>query len=124
MAHSHTLRTRGVRFVFGVAAASCNTRFQAACWALPGPDLHLTPVRWRRRPVATATLSTTLAYRACLPISYSNGLHRVQCRAGGRVVETRASYRVCNPLGWGAKKNWVFVESLVVPAPALREILI
>jgi hypothetical protein len=26
--------------VFGIAAASRNTRFQAACWALPGPDLH------------------------------------------------------------------------------------
>jgi hypothetical protein len=26
--------------VFGVTAASRNTRFQAACWALPGPDLH------------------------------------------------------------------------------------
>jgi hypothetical protein len=26
--------------VFGVAAASRNTRFQAACWALPAPDLR------------------------------------------------------------------------------------
>ena len=112
MAHSHTPRTRGVRFVFGVAAASCNTRFQAAFWALPGPDLHLTPVRWRRRPVATATLSTTLAYRACLPISYSNGLHRVQCRAGGRVVEHPRQLSCMQPVGVGGKKNWVFVESL------------
>ena len=30
MAHSHTPRNRCVRFVFGVAAASRNTRFQAA----------------------------------------------------------------------------------------------
>src|SRR5947209_9998205 len=37
---SHTPRNRCVRFVFGIAAASRNTRFQAACWALPGPDLH------------------------------------------------------------------------------------
>src|ERR1700694_5274054 len=39
-AQSHTPRNRCVRFVFGIAAASRNTRFQAACWALPGPDLH------------------------------------------------------------------------------------
>ena len=31
VAHSHTPRNRCVRFVFGVAAASRNTRFQAAC---------------------------------------------------------------------------------------------
>src|SRR6266852_9431319 len=37
---SDTPRTRCVRFVFGVTAASPNTRFQAACQALPGPDLH------------------------------------------------------------------------------------
>ena len=40
MAHSHTPWTRCVHFVFGVTAASRNTRFQAACEALPGPDLH------------------------------------------------------------------------------------
>jgi hypothetical protein len=34
--------------VFGVAAASRNTRFQAACSALPGSDLH--------RPIAPASL--------------------------------------------------------------------
>ena len=39
-AQSHTPRNRCVHFVFGVAAASRNTRFQAAGWALPGPDLH------------------------------------------------------------------------------------
>ena len=49
MAHSHTPRTRCVRFVFGIAAASRNTRFQAACWALPGPDFHrrIAPADWR-----------------------------------------------------------------------------
>ena len=31
VAHSHTPRNRCVRFVFGVAAASRNTRFQATC---------------------------------------------------------------------------------------------
>jgi hypothetical protein len=31
VAQSHTPRNRCVRFVFGVAAASRNTRFQAAC---------------------------------------------------------------------------------------------
>src|ERR1700738_2505016 len=40
VAHSHTPRTRCVRFVFGVTAASRNTRFQAARQALPGRDLH------------------------------------------------------------------------------------
>ena len=40
MAQSHTPLNRCVRFVFGVAAASRNTRFQAACEALPAPDLH------------------------------------------------------------------------------------
>ena len=34
MAHSHTPRNRCVRFVFGVAAASRNTRFQAARYGL------------------------------------------------------------------------------------------
>ena len=34
MAHSHTPRTRCVRFVFGVTAASRNTRFQAARYGL------------------------------------------------------------------------------------------
>ncbi len=58
MAHSHTPRNRCVRFVFGVTAASRNTRFQAArydltwaglapadrasfCWRLPSNDLCL-----------------------------------------------------------------------------------
>ena len=40
VAQSHTPRNRCVRFVFGVTAASRNTRFQATCWTLPGPDLH------------------------------------------------------------------------------------
>jgi hypothetical protein len=31
VAQSHTPRNRCVRFVFGVAAASRNTRFQTAC---------------------------------------------------------------------------------------------
>src|SRR5262249_60634718 len=34
VAHSHTPRTSCVRFVFGVAAASRNTRFQAARYGL------------------------------------------------------------------------------------------
>ena len=34
MAHSHTPRNRCVRFVFGVTAASRNTRFQAARYGL------------------------------------------------------------------------------------------
>jgi hypothetical protein len=34
VAHSHTPRTRCVRFVFGVTAASRNTRFQAARYGL------------------------------------------------------------------------------------------
>jgi hypothetical protein len=34
VAHSHTPRNRCVRFVFGVAAASRNTRFQAARYGL------------------------------------------------------------------------------------------
>src|SRR5262249_23263053 len=34
VAHSHTPRTRCVRFVFGVAAASRNTRFQATRYGL------------------------------------------------------------------------------------------
>src|ERR1700676_1654128 len=48
-AQSHTPRNRCVRFVFGIAAASRNTRFQAACWALPGPDFHrlIAPASWR-----------------------------------------------------------------------------
>jgi len=36
----HTPRNRCVRFVAGVTAGSRNTRFQAARYALPGPDLH------------------------------------------------------------------------------------
>src|SRR3984893_5072811 len=58
-AQSHTPRNRCVRFVFGIAAASRNTRFQAACWALPGPDLH--------RPIAPAWLPPSLCapYRFC-----------------------------------------------------------
>src|ERR1700724_107143 len=51
-AQSHTPRNRCVRFVFGIAAASRNTRFQAACWALPGPDLP--------RPIAPASLAPSL----------------------------------------------------------------
>src|ERR1700730_12226480 len=51
-AQSHTPRNRCVRFVFGITAASRNTRFQAACWALPGPDLH--------RPIAPASLAPSL----------------------------------------------------------------
>src|SRR5215471_14664915 len=39
-AQSHTPRNRCVRFVAGVAVGSRNTRFQAACWALPGSDFH------------------------------------------------------------------------------------
>jgi hypothetical protein len=39
-AQSHTPRNRCVRFVAGVAVGSRNTRFLAACWALPGSDLH------------------------------------------------------------------------------------
>ncbi len=39
-AQSHTPRNRCVRFVAGVAVGSRNTCFQAACWALPGSDLH------------------------------------------------------------------------------------
>jgi hypothetical protein len=31
---------RCVRFVAGVTVGSRNTRYQAACSALPGPDLH------------------------------------------------------------------------------------
>jgi hypothetical protein len=38
--------------VFDIAAASRNTRFQAACWALPGPDLH--------RLIAPASLAPSL----------------------------------------------------------------
>src|SRR4249920_452787 len=49
---SHTPRNRCVRFVFGIAAASRNTRFQVACWALPGPDLH--------RLIAPASLAPSL----------------------------------------------------------------
>ena len=33
-------RNHCVRFVAGVAVGSRNTRYQAACWALPGPDFH------------------------------------------------------------------------------------
>src|SRR5258705_433060 len=39
-AQSHTPRNRCVRFVAGVAVGSRNTRFQAACSALPGSDFH------------------------------------------------------------------------------------
>jgi hypothetical protein len=53
-AQSHTPRNRCVRFVFGIAAASRNTRFQAACWALPGPDLH--------RLIAPASLAPSLCH--------------------------------------------------------------
>ena len=65
MAHSHTPRNSCVRFVFGVAAASRNTRFQAArygltwvglaptdrasfAWRLPSLD-HLVGAREERR---------------------------------------------------------------------------
>src|ERR1700704_3150256 len=63
-AQSHTPRNRCVRFVFGIAAASRNTRFQAACWALPGPDLH--------RLIAPASLAPSL----CPP--YANHLQTVR----------------------------------------------
>ena len=39
-AQSHTPRNCCVRFVAGVAVGSRNTRFQIACWALPGSDFH------------------------------------------------------------------------------------
>src|SRR6202022_3851716 len=58
-AQSHTPRNRCVRFVFGIAAASRNTRFQAACWALPGPDLH--------RPIAPASLAPCLCHPTAIP---------------------------------------------------------
>src|SRR5215472_9478697 len=40
-AQSHTPRTRCVRFVAGVAVGSRNTRFRAACWALPGVGIEV-----------------------------------------------------------------------------------
>jgi hypothetical protein len=48
-AQSHTPRTRCVRFVAGVTVGSRNTRFQAARYALPGPDFHrlIAPASWR-----------------------------------------------------------------------------
>src|ERR1700732_2731839 len=64
-AQSHTPRNRCVRFVFGIAAASRNTRFQAACWALPGPDLH--------RPIAPASLAPSL----CAPYERHNRNNRL-----------------------------------------------
>jgi len=44
----HTPRNSCVRFVFGIAAASRNTRLRVACWALPGPDSHrlIAPADW------------------------------------------------------------------------------
>ena len=36
----HTPCNSCVRFVFGIAAASCNTRFQAAHYGFTWPDLH------------------------------------------------------------------------------------
>src|ERR1700730_2960467 len=58
-AQSHTPRNRCVRFVFGITAVSRNTRFQAACWALPGPDLH--------RLIAPASLAPSL----CPPYNHA-----------------------------------------------------
>src|SRR5215471_2196801 len=53
-AQSHTPRNRCVRFVAGVAVGSRNTRFQAACWALPGTDFH--------RLIAPALLAPSQAW--------------------------------------------------------------
>jgi hypothetical protein len=49
VAQSHTPCNSCVRFVAGVAVGSRNTRFQVACWALPGPDFHrlIAPASWR-----------------------------------------------------------------------------
>src|SRR5437868_14352775 len=60
---SHTPRNRCVRFVFGIAAASRNTRFQAACWALPGPDLHrlIAPALLGAFPLPTLRISIRAA---------------------------------------------------------------
>jgi hypothetical protein len=61
VAQSHTLRNRCVCFVFGVAAASRNTRFQAACWALPGPDLHRldrTSFAWRTHSITSSAMAS------------------------------------------------------------------
>src|SRR5215467_2022361 len=59
-AQSHTPRNRCVRFVAGVAVGSRNTRFQAACWALPGSDLH--------RLIAPALLGAFAAWGHELPL--------------------------------------------------------
>src|ERR1700730_8365245 len=65
-AQSHTPRNRCVRFVFGIAAASRNTRFQAACWALPASALH--------RPIAPPSLAPPLCppYH-CNPVNFTAG---------------------------------------------------
>src|ERR1700694_726276 len=83
-AQSHTPRNRCVRFVFGIAAASRNTRFQAACWALPGPDLH--------RPIAPASLAPSLCppYKGDLMVLAMSEMRQPD-EIGGSAVECPAA---------------------------------
>ena len=65
MAHSHTPRNRCVRFVFGVTAASRNTRFQAALKGVGG-----------RQPVMRRQLSRVMACTLALsPYTLSEGFN-------------------------------------------------
>jgi hypothetical protein len=67
VAHSHTPRTSCVRFVFGVAAASRNTRFQAACYADERHRNHDGSIMPARPRFAGKTLSLVpfVAARIC-----------------------------------------------------------
>jgi hypothetical protein len=79
VAHSHTPRNRCVRFVFGVAAASRNTRFQVArygltwaglapadrasfAWRLPSLD-HLVGTREQHERIPGSHREHQLLYR-------------------------------------------------------------
>ena len=79
MAHSHTPRNRCVRFVFGITAASRNTRFQAARYGLTWAGLA--PAN-RASFAGAFSYSITSSARA----SSMGGMVRPSARAVGRLI--------------------------------------
>ena len=67
MAHSHTPCNRCVRFVFGIAAASRNTRFQAARYGLPSRpgELPSGPGELHPEPLTDSGLDTLASSGSC-----------------------------------------------------------
>jgi hypothetical protein len=99
VAHSHTPRTRCVRFVFGVIAASRNTRFQATRYGLTWAGLapaDRASLAWR---LPSFDHLAALAVRYAVPAVYKG---REFTAAGGLMSygsNITDSYRLAGTLG-------------------------